>query len=441
MKPTGLKLVMAAAVILILVAPDTEGAEKSVNCDTGQSIQKVIDNAPAPERLLVLNVSGTCYEDFRINSSRFQFVGDGDTTIHGQITVSGLQGSLSDFHLVGHIRIFGARVTIRNVDITGPGPGVTQSTGRTRLLNVQITGNEGPGIYVIDNGYLYFGGGRVAWNAEDGVRVENASVGLEDVDIHDNQNGINLLMSRAELAGVTDVHNNGNHGIDGNFQSSILMRGNTAVFGNSGSGVRLEDDSGLVALESVSMYANEGGNVYCADTESSVRFLADVPGEVFCTGFDQVAAQGVTPAVTFESGSGTYPAGTEIPGDDGIYISVSDDPLGPFSDQPVHFLGTESGGVPQIYRYRLDFERDVQLNSIVVSGAAWWGNPFGVIRVLAADESELVVFPVPIPPLGANAFQNVMIDVPSAVGSTFYLEEYSTATSWRYRSRILVNAY
>ena len=77
--------------------------------------------------------------------------------------------------------------------------------------------------------------------------------------------------------------------------------------------------------------------------------------------------------VTFESGSGTYPAGSTMMGDDAFYTSDTNDPVGPFFGQSVHFLGTVMGGQPQIYRYRLDFDDDVQLNSIVISGAAWWG--------------------------------------------------------------------
>ena len=128
-------------------------------------------------------------------------------------------------------------------------------------------------------------------------------------------------------------------------------------------------------------------------------------------------------------------------GDDAFYTSDTDDPLGPFFGQSVHFLGTAVGGQPQIYRYRLDFNDDVQLNSIVISGAAWWGNPFGTIRVLDAGHNELVNMQVPLPPLGSNAYQDVIVNLSGVIGSTFYLEEYNVDSHWRYRSSIVVNAF
>jgi hypothetical protein len=136
---------MAVAAIILLAPPTTEGAEGNVNCDAGQPIQRVIDKASAVERQLVLNISATCYEDLRITNIDFEVLSDGETTINGQISVEGLRGSLSDFNVCGHIRVF-------------------------------------------------------------------------------NVAGIRMLMSKAALGGGTLVHDNHNHGIDGNFHSSVLLR-------------------------------------------------------------------------------------------------------------------------------------------------------------------------------------------------------------------------
>lgn len=140
--------------------------------------------------------------------------------------------------------------------------------------------------------------------------------------------------------------------------------------------------------------------------------------------------------VTFESGSVPYPTGTTKAGDDGPVISMTDDPLGPFSGQSVHFRGTALGGKDQVYRYRLDFDQEVQLSSVVVSGTAWLGS---LISLLDANESELVTVNVTTPGQGSNSFQDVELDASCIVGNTFYLEEFNSDQDWRYRINIEVN--
>lgn len=440
MKPKGLFIGLAAAGFL-LSAAGAKAVEQTVDCDKGQSIQKVFDNAPTAEREISVNVAGDCYEDVRITNNRFRIAGDGATTIHGRVTVLGLRGVLSDLTVDGQIRLLGVKVTLSGVHITGPETGLFLSSGRTRLRNVHIGGNLGPGVQLSGNGVLNYISGTVESNAGDGIYIEGASVSLGNVEIYGNNSGVNALMSRVSLANGTSIHDNGIHGIDGNFHSSVLIRDGVQIYGNGGSGIRLEDDSGLIAFDPISMYDNGADNVFCADTESSAKFHRGAPDLVSCTGFDQVAMHAVMPTVTFESGSGTHPTGSTMMGDDGFYTSDTDDPVGPFFGQSVHFRGTAVGGQPQIYRYRLDFDHDVKLTSIVVSGAAWWGNPFGTIRVLDADQNELVNIQVPHPPQGSNAFQDVTANLPGVVGNTFYLEEYNVDSHWRYRSNISVNAF
>lgn len=437
-------LLTGLAIAGLLLGPaDALAMEHKVDCDKGQSIQKVFDDAPTADREVNVIVTGDCYEDVRIANNRFSIAGDGAATIHGRVAILGLRGRLSNLTVDGQVRILGAIAGLTDVHITGPGPGLFQSTGRTRLRNVHISGNQGPGVDLGGNGVLFFISGTVESNDGDGIYVESASVTVGSVEIFGNHSGVNALISKVTLDNGASIHDNGNHGVDGNFHSSILMWDGVEVYGNGGSGIRLEDDSGLVAFDPVSMYDNGGNNVFCADTESSAKFHSGAPDFVSCTGFNQAATHTVMPTVTFESGSGTHPAGTTMMGDDAYYTSDTSDPLGPFFGQSVHFLGTDAGGQPQIYRYRLDFDDDVQLNSIVISGAAWWGGPFGTIRVLDADQNELVNMqvPLPLPPLGSNAYQDVMVNLSGVIGSTFYLEEYNIDSYWRYRSNIVVNAY
>ena len=76
---------------------------------------------------------------------------------------------------------------------------------------------------------------------------------------------------------------------------------------------------------------------------------------------------GLTLTPSVEQASSTWPAGSSFYG----YTSTTDDPLGPFNGDSVHFRGTETGGALQVYRYRLDFDLLVELGSIVVEGVGW----------------------------------------------------------------------
>jgi PKD repeat protein len=149
--------------------------------------------------------------------------------------------------------------------------------------------------------------------------------------------------------------------------------------------------------------------------------------------------QGAYFDVTFESGSAVYAAATERLGDDGLYVSVTDNPLGPFTQQPVHFRGLALGGEQLVYRYRIDFHQPVMLNDITVRGAAWLGFPSDVVKLLDSEGFELASVDVPIPAQGSNSNQDVILDAAGVTGTTFYLEEYNDDQDWRYRSHILID--
>lgn len=159
------------------------------------------------------------------------------------------------------------------------------------------------------------------------------------------------------------------------------------------------------------------------------------------SGYIAESSPGAQPELTVmhESGSPLWPAGTSRVGDDGTYVSVTDDPTGPFTGRPVHFRGKGFGGTEQVFRYRLEFDREVQLISVVISGAAWLGFPSDVIKLLDENGNELASVNVPIPPQGSNSFQTVVLDASGIIGSTFFLEEFNDDGNWRYRSNISVN--
>jgi CSLREA domain-containing protein len=133
----------------------------------------------------------------------------------------------------------------------------------------------------------------------------------------------------------------------------------------------------------------------------------------------------------------TYPAGTNIDG----FISESADPRAPWSGISVHFQGTgecdgEGGPCPSllIYRYKLEFAEDTQLTSVAVSGAAFNG-PDNILRVL--DENMNILGSMDT--FGGNSFQTIYLRLSGVVGRVFYIDEFDTSGSWRFRQNIVIN--
>ena len=418
-------LVRAATVSLfglMLFAVSASAIERHVDCDKGQSIQHVIDTAPnATGDRFEISVSGTCEEIVTIRRD--------DVTIDGDATV------------VGTIRVFQASdVWLYGLTVTGSGNGViVAGSNSLRITGMKLIENIGSGLVVRSDGLAWLRSGTtISRNGQSGIYIENGSVRIDDATIEGNSgNGVESMIGAIVASRGATIRGNSNHGIDANLHSSVLLRGAATISGNQAYGVHLELDSGMAVFDRAAIWGNGGADVLCSDTESSAKFFGAVPAEVACTGFDQVGASGPMPDVNFEWGSALHPAGTARWGDDRLYVSESDDPVAPFFGQGVHFRGLHVGGMPLVYRYRLDFDEQVHLMSVEVSGAAWWGS---MIRVLDEHNVELARLDVPIPAHGSNSFQTVVVHVPATSGSTFYLEEYNDDSDWRYRSDISVNA-
>lgn len=155
----------------------------------------------------------------------------------------------------------------------------------------------------------------------------------------------------------------------------------------------------------------------------------------FCLGdmaFTPTDATAATLSVSVEAASATQPAGSTHVGSDATYTSMTDQPLGPFFGESVHFNGTDLGGVPQTYRYRLSFNTEVELQSIVVEGAAWW--PDTTISLQDVASNEILAISV----TGFNNFRSHVLDTSGITGQTFFLVEVNQDLHWRYRSRISV---
>ena len=140
----------------------------------------------------------------------------------------------------------------------------------------------------------------------------------------------------------------------------------------------------------------------------------------------------ITPTV---DSSDTYPVGTDW---DGL-VSTSDDPIAPFSEQGVHFKGWASGGSAEkrgeaylVYRFRIEFPEEVQLDCITVGGAGDQSVD-AVLRLLDENMNELVVQPT----FGFNTYGLHFLQANGATGTVFYLDEFDNSTTWCFRDRIV----
>jgi hypothetical protein len=125
----------------------------------------------------------------------------------------------------------------------------------------------------------------------------------------------------------------------------------------------------------------------------------------------------------------------------GGYVSQSGDPTAPFYGQGVYFFGSDNGGsrimrqrAYLVYRYQIRFDNPVRLQSTRVDGAAFNG-PDSAVRLLDADQKEIST----VATSGGNVHAGFTLNAKSSWGQTFYLEEFDTSTTWRYRDKIIVN--
>ncbi|MFT3894964.1 MAG: CSLREA domain-containing protein [Anaerolineales bacterium] len=138
-----------------------------------------------------------------------------------------------------------------------------------------------------------------------------------------------------------------------------------------------------------------------------------------------------------------YPIGTDFDG----FVSESMDPLAPWSGISVQFVGTDGtedipgcgrpetlGEASLIYRYKLEFEESTQLASIAVTGAAFNG-PDNILRVL--DENKNVLGTAYT--FGGNSFQTIYVGLQGVDGKIFYIDEFDTSSTWRFRQNFVIN--
>lgn len=164
--------------------------------------------------------------------------------------------------------------------------------------------------------------------------------------------------------------------------------------------------------------------------------------QVFLVFVVTAATPAVTPFVVtvMPESSTTWPAGHWDEG----YESETNDPLAPFDGQSVMFKGYETGGATVmrggaylVCRYKIEFNEDVTLNCVAVTGAGdhTSGGSDAVLRLLDENMNEIAVEPL----TGFNVPRTHVVCAGGAIGRTFFIDEFDYSTSYRYREQIEID--
>ncbi len=141
--------------------------------------------------------------------------------------------------------------------------------------------------------------------------------------------------------------------------------------------------------------------------------------------------------------SPTLPTGTT---GYGTVVSRSSDPLGPFRDLSVWYAGYQVGGSSEtlsgahlVYRFRIDFGQQVDLDAIVVSGLGDYssGGSAAVLRVLDENGNVLATRSTSGQPCCTVSQYTLPLD--GVAGQTFFIDEFDYSTNGRYRDHIAVS--
>ena len=201
-----LRRVVAAASLTLVTASAFAFGPYTVDCDKGRSLQKLIDFTDYFARPIEIKVLGTCYENIEINRDRISILGDGDTTIVGQVRVISSHG-----------------ISFENLTITGPGNGLLIAGGRASLTDSSISGNTGNGISVFQNGGVTLLNCVVEGNGRHGIMLNDSTSRIRFTEVsHNGVNGIFVLNGGTLrfVGGGINFHENG---------SGVLVTNNSSI--------------------------------------------------------------------------------------------------------------------------------------------------------------------------------------------------------------------
>ena len=128
--------------------------------------------------------------------------------------------------------------------------------------------------------------------------------------------------------------------------------------------------------------------------------------------------------------SGTYDTGTN----NGGFVSDTNDTMGPWYGESVHFLGDTSGGNLLVFDYEIECAIPCRIIDFTVEGAAWWTDTITLYKKDTNTSNILVEYDAST---GDDSFLSYTI-TPNEVyyGTLFRLQQTDDANSWRYRSSL-----
>ena len=238
------KSLLAVAAGLMLLTSQAVAGPRSVDCDAGDSLQKALESSKGSANKLEIDLFGTCYENIDINRDGVEIFGDGESRI------------------VGMVRVFASdRVFLRDLTITGPGDGLRILNSRVRLIGVDVTDNEGIGIYLRASGSVAVRGGEISLNQGPfGVLVRGSYAAFTSTQVSNNtQNGLGATDGSTLLISGGAVTDNGVHGVQATVNSALSID-NSSVSNNDAYGVFLDLASSGTILNTV-IQENSGEGV------------------------------------------------------------------------------------------------------------------------------------------------------------------------------------
>ena len=305
-----------SALALGLVALPAGAMTRSVNCDKGQTIQAAIEKSESRAERLEIFVSGTCDEVLVIRRSEVTIDGGGATTIRGQVNV------------------FADNAWLYNLSVTAPGRGVTVSGGSARLWNVALVENEGEGLLVRRNSFVWLRDSVIIENESHGISVDASKIDVQNTNVSGNgAHGIALAFnSQSTISGSTFsgngesgilltagsqanidnnvINGNANYGVNGYLHTTLVLHGNEIAYNswagvvgygrttiqiggaqinyNGDDGIGLSGGSTLILEEPVTtLIGNTNAALWCGDAQSYVNDLAllDTEGDKSCLVF------------------------------------------------------------------------------------------------------------------------------------------------------------
>lgn len=212
----------------------------NVNCP-GQSIQGILNLAPAAVKGLTLNINGTCTENVLIKLNNVTLNGLASATVNGTITVDGAK-----------------RVIVQNLRVTGTGDGVVVTrNGSATVQNSVIRFNDDNGIFVTHGAQADILNNLIRKNGQNvsgpdlgyGIQVNHGgNVNASNNSINDNLSyGVGVLDGATALLESNTIMRNGRleffeTGV-GVYRARVRANGNTYL-DNAYAAIEVYNDAG-----------------------------------------------------------------------------------------------------------------------------------------------------------------------------------------------------